>query len=809
MKKLIYILMMLSYGILNSAELPFHIERMITDFRGASKLDNIVIAYGDYGIICGTGDKGENWWQVNIGDKYSIKRIISNDGIFYGVTNTSLIKSTDRAKTWTHYQAADTLNIIDMFIFEDDIYCLSSGGISIYDKNMKIKSLNYISLDTNSKYSELLIDSKYIYTISDSLKILRINKSSKEINLIEIPESQTCTDCRKLSRLKLYEDNIYIVSNNKNYQLKSVLLKSNNNGNNWTKVTGEIFKTDLYNVENDEIFVFNYYSGVNHNLLYSYCRVDNNESVKLNSTDTSERYFRYYDSMGGISKEMRACAHDIIRIDENILMIFGTYKSIIISKDNGMHWELKSIYDYNRELNEVTLYPLFVNKDKIFVFSKRKDVSSPNLTTEYYKTIDGGVTWLPQKISENYLSYSLYFQYYDSLGNGFNLFYENKADFVPVLSNDNGETYYLSEDTIKINKANLTFCESYYKSDDKIYFAIPIYGNKNNGGYTHTVLYEIDENKRVREKYRYDSLYFTSQILIENKIYAIARYMAAFDSSQVPNKFLIDYYCLLESTDNGKTFDQIDVKLPNYSIYREKLFKYKNYLLWGSGVLSNPLMLYYDMASKKLDSIKLGIQLNSSYNKFFEYEGDLFRINIDNSIERWINFEQDKTTTVKIDPSEIFGQWDNQIQNNTSKGRDQLHGVFNHGSNPYILIGSTDKSQIAKMNFAKIISNKPVSVEEIETNNDYLYISKPYPIPAKNQIQAKIYWDKGNEINEKNIGMYNIFGEEMKPKSMRLEIDDITSGNLYIDCSNLSNGTYMIKVKNETTQRGIPIVIAK
>ena len=78
----------------------YQAERLITDFNGVATNGSNILCYGNYGIITYSLDDGENWKQLNIGDKYSIKKIRAVGNYFYGVTNYSIIKSTNNGLKW-------------------------------------------------------------------------------------------------------------------------------------------------------------------------------------------------------------------------------------------------------------------------------------------------------------------------------------------------------------------------------------------------------------------------------------------------------------------------------------------------------------------------------------------------------------------------------------------------------------------------------------------------------------------------------------------------------------------------------------
>jgi hypothetical protein len=88
MKKYIYIVFLFIVAEIALADdFGFTPERMITDFHGVVYNGKNVLAYGDYGIITFSKDRGITWQQLNIGDKYNIKKIRTIESVFSELQN--------------------------------------------------------------------------------------------------------------------------------------------------------------------------------------------------------------------------------------------------------------------------------------------------------------------------------------------------------------------------------------------------------------------------------------------------------------------------------------------------------------------------------------------------------------------------------------------------------------------------------------------------------------------------------------------------------------------------------------------------
>ncbi len=98
------------------------------------------------------------------------------------------------------------------------------------------------------------------------------------------------------------------------------------------------------------------------------------------------------------------------------------------------------------------------------------------------------------------------------------------------------------------------------------------------------------------------------------------------------------------------------------------------------------------------------------------------------------------------------------------------------------------------------------SVDEIEKRN-YLYSMQPYPQPATNRVQAEIYWDKALDINQAEIKVYNIYGEEINSKD-KIEVISESDwyGKLIWNCEGTDPGVYIITINYGTEKKAIKVI---
>jgi hypothetical protein len=103
-----------------------------------------------------------------------------------------------------------------------------------------------------------------------------------------------------------------------------------------------------------------------------------------------------------------------------------------------------------------------------------------------------------------------------------------------------------------------------------------------------------------------------------------------------------------------------------------------------------------------------------------------------------------------------------------------------------------------------------VGVNEIEVKLDYLWASAPYPIPAKEFVKAKIYWDTNYDIEQAEIAIYDMYGTKIGGKDkISLVPENEYSGIIKWDCSGISNGIYLITIHHGTKKQNIKVCVVK
>jgi len=94
----------------------------------------------------------------------------------------------------------------------------------------------------------------------------------------------------------------------------------------------------------------------------------------------------------------------------------------------------------------------------------------------------------------------------------------------------------------------------------------------------------------------------------------------------------------------------------------------------------------------------------------------------------------------------------------------------------------------------------------IERKN-YFYSYPPYPLPAGEVVQAKIFWDLALNINTAEIKIYDVYGKEISDgKDIEIIPEGDWSGTLVWNCKGINPGVYLITINYGTERKVIKVV---
>lgn len=825
---LIFLLILIFYDI-EAKDIPFKVERLITDFNGITTNGINTICYGDFGIMTYSLDTGKTWHQQNIGDKYNIKKIKTSANVFIGLTNFSLIKSTDNGLSWLNKIFLGESRLVDFTLDDNSIFILSNSSVLKSDINLNVASQPVLLLDSTSNYSELETDGVNLYIIKDEKYLLIYNLLSQELRSLNLIKDFNCIYCTKVSGIKIFDGKVYIQISQKaaDGNFDSYFLYSNNNGKNWQKLTNQIQNSSCYKIINNQLFFFRPVemsdSSYNSYLVNGYFKVDSShfsqDSSYLTRLNPQENITRR------IKFDKKFAYKDFIHFNNNIIIAVGTNKLISISHNNGKSFDFISyfqgIYDEYDNVNIISDSLIYINNGY-----------------EFYKTMNGGITWLPQNYFD-YTSNIIYthpdYYYFDSNGYGFAKFgsINTKNDSSALITYDYGENF------IKSNKPEYvipTYNNIYNKGidlGDKFIFILnPT--KRSLGDYSYLIL-RYDKSLRLIDSISLisDKIRNITKINDENLIALVLQSSGTnrADSNGKTNDYSYNYY-LIQSKDKGRTW----VKLKDYIPITQKLtqrFDSTYFYLdvtTDKSMVYNDLLLYptinnliyrYNHTKNTFDSITLPARI--AYHNpiaFFKFNTNLYIVS--NFSINTFYYSQvqdfDKTNWDSLTTEDVFFQWDQYNYQKQSNNQDViLMSKMLNDSIGFLVIGKSYISKTGawefKYNIVKIKSNIITDISEnefkIAQERVYLWNSSPYPIPGKSMIQSKIFWNSFYSISDIKLSVYDIYGTKLNNPKINIDASNAYSGLLKWDCSDISTGIYYIQVFLQGESISFPVIISK
>lgn len=133
----------------------------------------------------------------------------------------------------------------------------------------------------------------------------------------------------------------------------------------------------------------------------------------------------------------------------------------------------------------------------------------------------------------------------------------------------------------------------------------------------------------------------------------------------------------------------------------------------------------------------------------------------------------------------------------------------------FLLIDSSHsrKEGIAyKINPLKIFRNfnaNSINEPTIEEEKVFLRNFAPYPLPGKNVIQCKIFWNRNYPIENVVINIYGVYGTSMQSQKVKINKVLDYMGILEWDCSDAPSGIYVVQVILAGETLSFPVMVLK
>ncbi|MBI5326524.1 MAG: hypothetical protein HZB41_14830, partial [Ignavibacteriae bacterium] len=408
-------------------------------------------------------------------------------------------------------------------------------------------------------------------------------------------------------------------------------------------------------------------------------------------------------------------------------------------------------------------------------------------------------------------------------------------DSSALITNDYGDNFYKTDNkdlniTLKEEEGQFTFKRKGIDLDNVfLFFANSLKDSLNSESYQ---ILRYDKSFKMLDSNRLNAGKFIQISKIANDNIITLNLKSYGENKADSTGKTVDYsyyYYLLKSTDMGKTWDSVDVEvlIPQkfskrfnsddyfyYNTVAQSQLIFNNYILYPT---TEKIIYKYDFVNNKFDSLYYPAIINqfSPISPIFKYWNKLFVISYyadSNKIYFTNDLENINPKWDTLEPGNIFQQWDNFIPP-FSDNKDAILSVnMFTDSTGFLVIGKSWNFKgdwYYKLNFAKVILNPLVKVDDnnIETEKVYLWNSDPYPIPGTNIIQSRIYWENNYKIGDAIINVYDINGTILKKENIFIQQLTTYNGILKWDCSDVINGIYIIEIKLAGNSISFPVII--
>ncbi|MCX6146825.1 MAG: hypothetical protein NTW25_06180 [Candidatus Kapabacteria bacterium] len=691
--------------------------RLNVDLNDVIKAENKIIIYGSNGSLLISEDNTKSWIQKSISDSLNIIKLKYTNGNLYG-----LAQNYNSFKLYEFEYNINTsllnLSLIDIkfanlgdVVSQENIDYLGTKS-NIYSYNLVTKELKSVYKDSLNIFqnhnSFTLIDSFLIIPSSNN-KLIRFNLYSKKTEYIQNKDYE-------FSNVKIlnYKNNLYSICNNK-------LIISRDIGKTWDS---------LHFVESSSLFATN-------NNLYL-CKNDfKNRNISLISNNGLSYNFNENNNLLFNNFIENYIIKAIFNVDSNITLAIGVDKLILKSSYNSQSWSLVS--SINRKKNDL----------RINFFDNNYGIAYTNYK-QFYKTFDGGTTWIPINTSSSYSSInSSTYLGYSFFGNNGSFFYLDEASLTQYTNN-----FIYSLDTCKTFNVSSLFLGNFlgvskiinYK--DSIYFISRAYNSENTISFLNT----LDSKLNITNNQRFDSL-FIHDIYVNNNnnlemICNERRYHSNKIKGNVSTLYDSSYVTIKESFDNGNTwknkskFNNLNrLLILDYNIIGNKI------LIIAEKDELNPLVndskkYLYELSENNYDLIYTF--QDSTIGSIIYFNSNLYCFGLNS-----IYYQDNKLNWIKkFFPSHIGGQ-----------------------NNPYYLskelliciANSTQTSDKDLKNIYKYTDESPASDVEaqIEEMTDLVTLS-PAPLPANTFTKIEVIWSSIYKFYLSNIEVFDIYGIKVK-----------------------------------------------
>lgn len=829
-KLLIYSFIIVVLGIINvnAQKVPFTIERLNTDYAGIVTNGVSVLCYGNYGIITYTTDDGSTWSQKTIGDKHNIKKIISLNGTYYGMSNHALFISHNNANDWKFIPLS---NSIDADIYNDSIYILTDKEILKADLSGKILNKSVINLDGSVTYTEMVVHKGMIYCLADKRYVLRYSLSTGMLTKTDVINmvNPSCFNCTHLTRMRKSNNEVFLIiyQNQAGESVPYQYGYTADNGNTWKAFTSMSGTGDhsAYTFDDSTMYIVGarelrvkYLNGFSTDCQ----RISFTKQEHLTIDDTiPDRTISYKTQNFKRAQEFTG----LIKLHDTILVAVGTNKLITRSTNGGKKWNTISYFLYNSTTLEYVHCP---NGNIIYVLGDN--------ARSIYHTTNGGVTWLPQKYNgyPQTVNHQYSATHFDTKGNGFIIYTTlNSQDSNVLVTHDFGETFtpnYNMElyHTLDTTILSLPIFSWQYKQAMDIGGEYVIAGVKRNRTTSGDKLLPYNYILRFDSSFRFidSSIVKANTVLHLTKIKNGDLYALCMNTSgptvsdSLSGLDAYQFSCfMLRSKDKGLTWDSIPTTVPVPRLTLKLGNKYyivnsvnSNSCISNENIvylLGSQSLLRFNITTNTFDTIQNSTRYNTNKGGMFSIDSTLYVTSLYQTLYTTSKIYNKEVEWDSILSSQLFEQWIPSQNVPNEENTDVIVGTISVNDTIGIMLTTiTSKNYLnSSVNLARLKKIQfPTSVENQIEETEYLWNSPPYPIPTTNQISTQIYWENGFSIKDIKFQIYDVLGNTVTEPKISFEQTQPFSGILRWNCEEIPKGIYIIRVYISKKSRLIPII---
>ncbi len=766
----------------------FEITPIVFDLLGVTAENETIVAYGNYGSILISNDNAVTWYQKRIFKKGIVLNVFINTDDIVAFNDLGEISiSYNKGMDWIGVQDLKD-SVVAVIKYPNGYFVRSKNKVFTLTTEFQLnnqflmvsKTLKPVNDYDKTNYGKSIVYYKNNLIVeSDSSCFIRFDQNLKPIDSLSFNKILYDSNFK-------YSTGYYLDADSKYLYIRAVGLKKSGTQISlepniyWT----EDFKTisnpiyplalkgimTLYKRYNEKSYVLN---------KTEKCFVDNTKLVSTGLVNYLNEFTIHNNKQIVVGDRKFLEILDLQDSTLNVISNFIEYSSVLVPEkiDDGYlfysgYSNYYRPYIYKTDNNISTLQPVVDKSDpKYTSLFRSNEYRFKYFDSKEKKIFFGGINTVEGTTSHLWTS--------DDYGKSFTSKIIDKFYFNPIIIVGQ---YQNARQTTNLQMRGDNFITSNGYQCGIVDGKYVVY----------SYIYTFDRDFKVI------SYFYDNDIAID--------YVYSRDT----NSFLVHCANTLDSTseirhtnDKGKNWNLIK----KYSLTERKAY-YKEITIGNNNYLAlvHNTTIISD-TSWKLDIVNLD---NQQFHRICEWKANkkrpeygIYNIGIDSDTNMiYISF-MDTLFYVK----DIFDRstWQYYIVPNDGR---MVYPIKKFGDKFFCRYKDDNIPWNAIMFWVKPSGTLSKVEENIINKDNYLYTFPPFPNPATKEVKSLVYWDMSSDIEQDEIGVYNIYGAKVSDRS-KITFDKLSSYNGYLiwDCSGIPAGVYMIFIKHGTETRTIKVVV--